>query len=458
MSFIDRCAWFVEDLSFDGLPREAVKKSENAILDTVAVTLAGSREPVAQKLIGYLLKDRAGGPCTVMGTPHRFAPASAAMINATMAHALDYDDVSPTTRSHPSAVVAPVALALGEALGAGGKDVITAYVAGVEVITRVGMLVAFAQFERGWHNTSVLGSLGAAAAAAKLLGLPAGQIAAAFGIAASEAGGLQRNFGTMSKPLHCGLAAQAGVMAAFLAGDGFTASADVFSGRVGYVGIFGGNPQDLEDSGGINFGNPFEIVSPGLHVKRYPCCFATHRAADAVLSIMEENPRLDPGDIELVTCNGPRGSFFPLVYNLPQNGLEAKFSMQYVVAAGITDQKITLQSFTDMQVQRREAQDLMKRIEKTENESVNFAGPDGKDQRFTEVSLKLKDGRSITRRVDRPRGAPDVPLSREEMIGKYVECSENLLDPRVRDRTREMLLNLAGLGDISALLANYRTA
>lgn len=457
MPFIDRCTSFVENLNFEMLPPEAVAKAGNAILDTVAVAVAGSGEPASRKLLGFLLADRAGGPSTVPGTPHGMAPASAAMINATMAHALDYDDVSPTTRSHPSAVMAPAALAVGEALGRSGRDVITAYVAGVEVMTRLGMISAFSQYERGWHTTSTLGALGAAAAAAKLMELPASGIVMALGIAASGAGGLQRNFGTMTKPLHCGLAAQAGVMAAFLAREGFTASEDIFSGRAGYVGIFGGNPADMEDSSGIAFGDPFEVVSPGLHVKRYPCCFATHRAADAVLSIMEENPRLGPGDIEAVICTGPRGSFFPLIYNLPRTGLEGKFSMQYVAAAGIVDRKITLQSFTDPQVRRLEVQDLMKRIEKREDPSVNFVGHDGRDQRFTEVCIKLRDGRSIVRRVDRPRGAPDVPLTLEEMMEKYIECTSSLLTPKTVERTMEMLLDLPGVGDISVLLSSYRT-
>jgi 2-methylcitrate dehydratase PrpD len=458
MSFIDRCSSFIKNTNFNKLTSKITEKSKYAIFDTIAVTIAGLDEPVSKKLLDFLLIDRAVGPSTVLGTPHMLSPASAAMINGTMAHALDYDDVSPTTRSHPSAVLVPAVLAVGEALHSGGKDIITAYAIGVEVITRVGSLAAFALYEKGWHSTSVLGVLGAAAATSNLLGLNAAQISAALGIAASGASGLQRNFGTMTKPMHCGMAAQIGVMAGLLAKNNFTASDDVFSGRVGFISIFGGNSLDLVEADGITFGEPWEIVQPGLTVKRYACCYATHRAADAVLGIMMGNPDFNHKDIKTVTVTAPLGSFYPLVCNSPQTGLEGKFSMQYVVAAGIIDRKITLQSFTDSKVNRIEIQNLIKRIEKVENPKINFAGPDGKDQRFAEVCIKLNNGKSIVKRVEYPRGSPESPLTREEMIDKYFECTERYLTRQTRDSTINMLLHFEDIEDITILLSKFRTA
>lgn len=458
MSLTAKCAAFVEGLDYRRLSPGAVSKAKNSIMDTVAAILAGSGEPVSRKLLSHLAEERLPGAVTVFGTAHRFAPASAALINATMAHALDYDDISPTTRSHPSAVMVPVALAVGESLGRSGKDVIMAYVAGVEVMTRAGMASAFSQYERGWHTTSTLGTLGAAAAAAKLMELPASGIAMALGIAASGAGGLQKNFGTMTKSLHCGLAAQAGIMAAALAQGGFTASEEILSGQTGYNSVFGGSPENPIGEDGIVFGNPFEVDSPGLHLKRYPCCFGTHRAADAILSLLKENPDFTAAEVDSITCRAPQGAFQALIHDRPRTGLEGKFSMQYVMAAAVLDRRLTLATFTDQMVSRKEARELMERVIKVEDPSAALVGPGGEDRRFTEVLVRCSDGRSLFKRVDRPRGSPDLPLTREEIVDKYLECTSSLLSQDVQKKTADMLMNLPEVGEVGNLLVSYHLA
>ncbi|MEW6424309.1 MAG: MmgE/PrpD family protein [Bacillota bacterium] len=458
MSLIESCSSFLEKLKYEDLPSEAVKAAVRAIMDTLSVAIAGIREPLSLKLLAFLLAERSQGPATVFGTKYKFGPASAALINATAAHALDFDDVCPTIHSHPSAVVVPVILALGEEQHASGREVILAYVSGVELAAKVGVLTASSQYERGWHTTSTLGALGAAAAAAKIKRLTKSQIVNALGIAASGAGGLRKNFGTMTKPLHCGLASQNGIMAAYLAGSGFTASTDVLSGAIGYHCIFSGVSEGSIDDTGVSFGNPFEVVSPGLYLKRYPCCYATHRAADAVLLIAVNNPGLVPDEIKEITCRGPKGSFQPLIHDMPRTGLEGKFSMQYVVAAGIIDKKISLKTFTDDMVQRREIQLLMKRIIKIEDPEVNFIGPGGKDQRFTEVTVRCWDGRVFSEYVKSPKGSPENPLTDGEIIEKYYQCTEQFLSAEKRHKTAELLMNLPDVNDISELLRYFHMA
>lgn len=456
MSLTAKCAEFIEGLSYDCLSPEAITISVHAIMDTVGTIMAGCREPVSEKLLSYLAEDRQPGNATVFGTTRRLAPASAALINATMAHALDYDDMSTATRAHPSAVIAPVALTLGEVLGKGGKDVITAYVCGLEIITKVGLISAFDQYVRGWHTTSTLGALGAAATAAKLMGLTASETAIALGIAASGAGGLQKNFGTMTKPLHCGLAAQTGIMSAELARRGFTASEDIFSDPAGYHSVFGGKTESLTWENEVVFGKPFAVETAGLHLKRYPCCFGTHRAAEAMLSILNENTDITAAKVESITCRGPQGAFQALIHNRPQTGLQGKFSMQYVMAAAVLDRRLILATFTDEMVRRSEAQELMERVEKVEDLTELLEGPNGEDRRFTEVVVRCTDGRSFSKRVDRPRGAPDVPLTDEEIKDKYFGCANGLLAADVQEKTAAMLMNLPAVEEIGRLVAFYR--
>ncbi len=441
-------------LQYGGIPKDAVLAARNAVIDTIAAMLAGSNEPVSQKLLAYEIRAQSTGAATAVGSRYRFSPASAALINGTMAHALDYDDVLTSTRSHPSAVVVPAVMALGETLKSTGAQVIVAYLAGLEAIDKIGSLVAFVQYAKGWHTTSTLGVLGATAGAGKLLGLSEQQMRMGLGIAASMAGGLQKNFGTMTKPLHVGWAAQSGIVAATLAADGFTASDDVFSGKDNYLEVLA---QKTDIRSMPSFGAPFAVLSPGLHVKRYPCCFATHRALDAVLSIREKFPTLDVDKISAILCVAPAQSFTALIHNSPTTGMEGKFSMQYAVSAALVDGRINVRSFTDEMVNREKLRQLMIKVRKVEDDQLPITDPDGTDRRFTDVSVEMMDGHVFKNRVDRPKGSADVPLTDKELGEKFVECSTGVLPPGQQEITLAMLRELESVGDISELIAHLRT-
>ncbi len=449
------CAEFVCSLGYEGLPEPVVAGGRRPIIDTVACMLAGAREPVAEKILRFALKERVPQGVTVIGTDCRLPAGSAGLVTATMAHAVDYDDVLTSTRSHPSAVLVPTVLAVGQELKKSGRDVIVAYLAGLEIIDKLGSLTAFAQYARGWHTTGTIGVLGAAAAAAKLMDLPPEQVRTALGIAASTAGGLRRNFGTMTKPLHCGLTVQSGIMAAMLAADGFTAADDVFPGEDGYWAT-------LADSVALSetppFGAPFAVISPGLYLKRYPCCFATHRAIDAVLNIRRRHAPVDPARVRTVTCRAPKGSFLALIHEFAHTGLEGKFCMQYAVAAGLLDGRVTLRSFTDDMVQRPEMQALMNKITKVEDPDLPVVDAEGVDRRFTEVKVEMADGEIFAERVDRPKGSVDVPLSDEEIGEKFLDCSTGVLPGKRAHAALSMLAGLENLEDLSGLMDNLSSA
>jgi len=452
MTILGSYAEWTCQLANDSIPAVCVSNAKRAILDTIACMLGGVTEPLTQKLLAYQAQEGTAGAATVVGSGYRFSARSAALVNGAMAHALDYDDVLTSTRSHPSAVLVAAVLAAGETLRCSGADVLTAYLAGLEAIDKLGSPVAFEQYARGWHTTSTLGVLGAAAGTGKLLKLPEQQMRTALGVAASMASGLQANFGTMTKPFHAGWAAQSGVMAALLAADGFTAAEDVLSGKYNYLEVFA--PKS-ERSRIPAFGTPFAVVSPGLHVKRYPCCFATHRALDAVFNLRAQ-VGLEPKRIASVVCMGPGKSFPPLIHDSPTTGLEGKFSMQYTVSAALIDGRVNIHSFTDELVNRPEVRILMPKVKKVEDPALSFVDPDGTDRRFTEVTITMVDGHVFKNKVVRPKGSVDVPLTDQELGEKFMECSTGILPAADQTTALDMLRGLESVRDISDLMIHLR--
>jgi 2-methylcitrate dehydratase PrpD len=451
MPILQQGVEFICRLRYADLPKDAVAGAKNAIIDTIACVLSGVNEPASQKVLTYVRKQRTAGAATVPGTSYRFSPGFAALASGTMAHALDYDDVLVITRSHPSAVLVPAVLAVGEDRKSSGREIITAYLAGLEAIAKIGTQTAFQQYATGWHTTGTIGVFGAAAAAGKLLGLSEHEMTMAMGLVASMAGGLQKNFGSMAKPLLCGLAAQSGIVAASLAADGFTASEDIL-GDGGYFQVLADPAISLKK---VSFGAPFAITSPGLNVKCYPCCDATHRALDAIfLKILPENPSLDVRNISSITCRAPAGSFGPLIHDSPQTGMEARFSMQYAVAASLTDRRLDNHSFTDKMVQRGEIRSLMQRVVKVQDPKLPMFDPDGTDCRFTQVTVAMADGQSVIGRISCLKGSGGDPLTDAEMAKKFLECSSGVLSPSQQSTALDTLQKLETQQDISGLMEN----
>jgi 2-methylcitrate dehydratase PrpD len=423
MAITARLAHLITEATYEDLPEAVVLQAKRALLDTIGVTLAGHSEE-SGRIITAWVEDAGGSQeAAVLGTALYTSPALAALANGTLGHALDFDDVTFHLRGHPSVPVAPAVLALGEAMGSSGVEVITAFVVGVEVESKIGKAMSSAHPRRGWHPTATLGTLGAAAAAAKILGLTVPQTQMALGIAASKAAGLRQNFGTMTKPLHAGEAARNGVEAAQLAQRGFTADAQILDSRFGFFNTFVGAGEFTLETVVQDFGAPYEIVSPGIGVKPYPACRQTHRSIDAMLALVQAH-RLQAQDVSEIICSTSARMLDFLIHHQPQTGLAGKFSMEYCLAAALLHGKVGLQQFADATVQDPRAQELLQR--------VRLVYPDQDEPNWDTpmpdiVEVVLHNGQRFQQRIDVPKGDPELPLTWEELVAKFTDCAAVVL-------------------------------
>lgn len=417
---------YVAELTYERIPKEARHNACRAMVDTFGCAIAGVGEDAARITTALGRADGGAPRATVLGGGRapdslKLPPAAAALINATAGHALDYDDVN--AMGHPSVPVAFTAMAAAEDAGASGRAMIAAYVAGVEVETKVNRAFTDSHYSLGWHSTATIGVLGAAAAAAKIYGLDAKKTAIAFGIAASQASGLRQNFGTMTKPYHPGHASWAGLNAARLAKMGFTADAAILDAKFGYFPVLSAGPYRVERA--IAELDKWAITTPGLSVKKYPCCYCTHGSIDAVLAL-KERFKIDAHAVRSVTAELSPFYIAPLIHHRPTTGLEGKFSIEYTVAAAILDSRVALASFSDAMVNRPEVRTLIERV----RSKVNNTRAQGVAATFVRLTIELEDGSRLVEEVPEPRGAAGNPMSDAEIEAKFLDCWEFAPDRR----------------------------
>lgn len=438
-SLTDDLAIWITGLRLDAIPAAVLDRATASIVDTVGVTLAGVAEPAAQIASRVVAADGALPLASQLGTGFATSMESAAFLNGIAGHALDYDDVSFTVLGHPSVVVLPTALAVGQATGASGASVLTAYVVGVEVMAKLARTIGEDHYQRGWHATATLGTIASAAAAASLLGLEPVRVQIALSIAASSAAGLRQNFGTMTKPYHAGHANRCGINAARLAAAGFTADPTVFEGRSGFFALYGDKATGIEWLP-ETLGQPFALEDPGLGIKQYPCCYGTHRALDAMLGLVRETG-LRASDVAQIEVDAPPGELTPLIHPRPTSGLEAKFSMEYALSAALVDGAVGLSSFRDEMVSRAPIQVLLPRIQVRAWGAETGQGLAGGDGLLT-VAVKTHDGQQLRREVRHARGADQLPLSLSEVVTKFRDCAAGRLGPTQIDASIAELTNL----------------
>ena len=420
-------AGFVADFPSDGLPVAAVDQVKRAALDLLGVTLAGSVEPAGEQSREYAFTQGSGGPAAVIGGGVRLAPSLAALVNGTAGHALDFDDIG-LGAGHVSVAVMPAALAVAEQVGASGAQFIEAMVLGYEVasrLTRVAPDAVSGPYEYGFHKPSVYAVFGGTAACARLLGLSAAATASAFGIAASSSGGLRVNFGTMTKPLHAGLANRTAVEAALLAHSGFTASPAALEGRFGWFDAICRSAGDL-DAVVDGLGTEPLAVEGGFVFKRFPCCGANHAAIDAVLRLVEAHD-VAAADVASVDVTiEARYLNEVLVYPWPETPLEGKFSLPYNVAAALVDRAVTIDTFTP---ERMAALAPMREL-------VRFNPDPALARDAAVVTVHTTDGRSLSLEHRGIRGDLEDPLSWADLAEKFAANTARFLkDSAVEELT-----------------------
>ncbi|MFC2005727.1 MmgE/PrpD family protein [Chloroflexota bacterium] len=443
MGATEEIASFIVGTGFNEIPEKAVETAKEAILDCLGVTLAGSVDPTAEIITQYVKELGCKPEVSVIGSGFKASPPQAALANGTIAHALDYDDMT-IPWIHPSAPVLPAILALGEAGRISGKEAIEAYVLGFEVEVRVGSGIGRRPYLNGWHSTATLGTLGAAAAAAKILKLNVEQTRMALGIAASQAGGFRQNFGSMTKPFHAGNAAKNGVVAAILAKKDFTAALDILEGDFGFCKVMAGEGKYDLNKITQGLGKSFAIVDYGVEVKPYPCCGGTHLCIDAILHLIKQH-HLSAEGVDKVKCLTTTALPQVLIHSRPKNGLEGKFSMQYCMATALIDGEVRLKQFADEKVLNPEVKKLIEKVE--------YVHPDdGTKLQGETVTVRLRDGREYSHQVLIAKGRPGNPLTREELVAKYRDCAGFALSREDTEQSLELVLKLEDLDDITELM------
>ena len=449
-------ARFITETKASRIPAEVMRLGKRSILDGIGLALAGNAAESGSIVRQYLktLGCPTSKGCTVIGTPLKVPARFAAFANGIAIHADDYDDTQLAVAKDrvyglltpPPAPALPPALALGELGDRSGLDVLTAYQVAVEVETKIAEAINPRHYDEGFHSTATIGAIGAAAGAAKLLGLDAEQTQRAVGIGASQAAGLRESFGTMTKPFHSGRSAESGVVAAEFAKLGWTSTPIVLEAGRGFFQAAGGgyDPGAIEGK----LGNPWTFASPGVSIKPHPSGSLTHPGMGLMLDLIRRHD-IRPQQVVRVKVGTNRHMPNALIHHRPKNELQAKFSMEFCMAILLLERKAGLAEFTDKVVNRRDVQALIERIEFGVHPEAEAAGY---EKMTTLIDIELADGRRIGGRADFGKGSPANPMSYEELAGKFRECAAWGRLPKANaDKVVEMVFNLEKLKSIREL-------
>jgi 2-methylcitrate dehydratase PrpD len=417
-----RLAAFIVETPSSDVPAAVLDAARDALIDTLGVGIVGSTEEVGEIALRYVAGLGAKREASVWGTHVATTMAEAAFVNGILGHALDFDDVHASVHGHPSTTMIPVAIAVGEATGASGLDLLAAYAVGLDVAGKLGIALGSGHYQRGWHSTATAGIFGSTAVAARLLGLDVAQTRHALGLAASQASGLLKNFGTMTKPFHAGHAARCAVQSALLAKAGFTADTEIFDGKDSFLKTYGEKDVQPLEPLVERLGNPWEAVDPGLSFKRWPCCYCNHRPVGALLAMIPQHG-IRASEVQGVEIGFPPGSDTALIHTNPQTGLEGKFSIEYVAAATLLDGKVGIDTFTDVMVQRPEVRALMQKVKRYRiDDGKMYSGAVG----YNDVLVRTSKGEHKMRE-DRAPGSSAWPLSASERDEKFLDCAGRVL-------------------------------
>lgn len=438
---------FVANLKPADLPERCREAARTGIIDCVGVMIAGASEEPVRIVSAMLAASTQNDGAPEIPSGRNLAAPDAALVNGVAAHVLDYDDVAIS--GHPSAVLVPAILAEGWSVDAGGSDALAAYVAGYEVWAQVIALEPGNLHERGFHPTAVMGALAAAAACARLRKLGPEKTAHAIAIAASLASGLVANFGTMTKSLHAGRTAQSGVLAARLADKGFTGSLDALEHRTGFLRAHSPSGAPDLEHGTVDIGQHWRSADLGVNVKRYPTCYATHRSIDAMLDLVGEY-KLKADDIREIRVRTGVTQKLMLRNSNPRTGLEAKFSMEFAMAAALIAGRVSLAELTDAFVSRPEVAAAFTKVRCTTTEDTMpgdpaFAPAD-------QISVVLASGEVLEHApVVHAKGSWQKPLTRAELKDKFMDCATRVFSRTQAKGLFDQLWRLGEAGSIRDL-------
>ena len=444
MDVTAKIARFVAETQFEKIPSKAIETAKIAVRDCLGVALAGSKEEDAKICAEIARQEGAKEEATVIGQGFKSSALQTAFANGTAAHAMDFDH-SFTLMGQPTAPIIPAIFALGESLGASGRQIIEAYTTGFEVTGKLAYSLRDSK-HGAWHAPSTLGSFGAAAGCAKLLGLSASQIEMALGIAASMASGIVANFGTMTKPLHVGLGARNGVLAAKLAQSGYTANTQAIEAGMGFFNVFHGGTT-IHSEAIEELGRSYALENDGIRIKPYPCGGLTHQAIDTVLDFRAKHG-ITAEMVESIDVDVMRHTYERIVFKVPQNGIQGKFCMPYLLARAIIDGRVFIDAFTDSAVRDPNVLKLAERIQMRLDNNLPSRDLGSRPCR---VTLRLKNGQTYSREVQHSKGGPEAPMTADELKGKFTDCARQTLSESATKQVLDDLHRLETLKDIRPL-------
>jgi 2-methylcitrate dehydratase PrpD len=454
-SVTQQLAEWIVGARYSDLPDISSRRVGDRFIDSFGVQFAGMSVQTGQMISAWARAQGATPQSTVVGGGFKTTAAYAALVNATAGHALEFDDIA-TFSGHYANPLTAATLAVGEKVGASGRDGVLAWMVGWEVIRQTAMPCMDGPRNtllwRGWFNQGFQPTLGVAALSAKLLGLNLTQTRMALANAASAMGGVLKNRGSDTKSFTAGNAAMHGVMAAELAALGFTGNKDILDGDDGVIRMMGlevGDPEKVLDGLG-----EWDMAVRGSTLRLHASCGAGHWAQDALQKIVRRRPvRVD--EIDSITVYLPAFLMDMLPYHQPQTGLEAKYSIEYDLAAIALDGRAGMSQYADAAVRRPQAQDLMKRVT-----YVPVTPEAGQITLESRVVLRLTNGDEFAETVNQSHGTPGDPLTREELLGKFHECAQTTLPAPERDRVIELcgqLDSLDTLSEIGNVVGNIQT-
>jgi 2-methylcitrate dehydratase PrpD len=434
-------AAFVHDAPVGCATPRAIEVIKHAVLDLSGVIVAAAREEPSRVALDYARSQAATGPAAVLGGGIRLAPTLAALVNGTAGHALDFDDIG-LGAGHVSVAIVPAVVAAAEVVDADGATLVDALAVGYEVAHRLTTMYVdtrLGPYAKGYHKPSVYSVFGATSGVARLLGLSTTATANALGIAASQSGGLRANFGTMTKPMHAGIANRTGVEAALLAGSGFTASTEALEQRFGWHDVICSGEGDLDailDGLGDSY-----AIEEGLVFKLYPCCGANHYAIDGTIALLREAGLREADVAQIDVWIEQRNLNEVLVYPWPRTPLEGKFSLAYNVAAALVDGEVTVDTFTEADLQRLTAF----------REKVRVHATDDLPQNGARIAVVTTDGRTIAHEHMVLRGSLDDPMSWQELERKFRANVQGRIRPDAVDEVIAATSNLEKQSSLAAI-------
>jgi 2-methylcitrate dehydratase PrpD len=455
MGVTEEVASFVRNTRYRDIPPEVVRLAQEFVLDGLGVILAGSAAEQGAKIVQAHVRQSGGkAEATVLGTGFITSAPKAALANGVAGHAMDYDDTQLSTSkegvygllTHPTVPVLSAVLAMGEKLKISGENLLLAYIIGVEAECRIADAINPHHYQAGFHSTATMGGLGAAMAVGKLMKLKEEVLRRALGIAASMASGLRENFGTMTKPLHAGRAAENGVTAAQLAAMGFTAAQNILEAKRGFFNAMAGGFDETKIAGRL--GRPYFISEPGISIKPYPSGSLSHPAQDLILDLVKAHD-LHAEDIETIDVGTNSNVPNALIYPMPKTALEGKFSIPFCMAMGVLERKAGIAQFKDKKVREPKVIEFMKRVTLYVDDELEALGY---DQVRSRIRIKLKNGRTIEGRADVARGHPLKPMSWEDLGEKFRDCAALALSKKNTEEAIGLVANLARVPSIRPLI------